>query len=296
MNKKMTLAWTAAMLWGAGQVGATVTVTDINAGNGDQTADLVTELNKCTGGATVSIDGGKLKITAGGNAYAGLLRDMIDSGTAVTLEVGKDLDNVFVGAWQPPVRTVAEACDPAKKSNGTQKLDMTDIKNIATFPGLAGRSPWGAMIHEITEVFAGVKDNLLMKDAHIRGIDAENVALELEGKGQRPQDTVTVPPKPAVPRPGGGYSLFDPYFDAVEGPGWTVWELGSLPSQEGGVNEPTALSWGFFGEATMPHDELIFDLPNIVLENGYFLPIPEPGTAAVVVGLGVLGLARRRGA
>lgn len=292
-NKRIGLAAAGVTLCGAMNAQAAISVTDINAGNGDQTTDLVTELNKCTGGATVSIDAGKLKITDGGNAYAGLIRDMITSGTSITLEVGKDLDNVFVGAWDPPVRTVAEACDPAKKTTGKQKLDMSDIKAINTFPGLAGRSPWGAMIHEISEVFQGLKDSLLMKDAHIRGIDAENISLELEGKGQRPQDSITIPPRPPVRRPGGGYTLFDPYFDATQGPGWTAWDLAGLPSQEGGADQPSPLLWGFFGEFTMPHDELIFDLPNVMLEGGHFVPIPEPGSA-VVLTLGAIGLMARR--
>ncbi len=292
MFKRTSLVATSVILAATHGTQAEIMVSDIDAANGDQTADLVTELNKCTGGATVSIEGGKLKIADGGNAYAGLLRDMIGSGTSVTLQVGKDLDAVFVGAWDPPVRNVTEACDATKKTTGTQRLDISDIKAISTFPGLAGRTPWGAMIHEITEVFVGKRDNLLMKDAHIRGIDAENVSLLLEGKGQRPQDTVTIPPRPPAPRPGGGYTVFDPYFDVDLGPGWTAWELVGLPSQEGGPNQPTALLWGFFGEFTMPHDELVFDLPNIVLEGGSFVPIPEP-SSLILLTLGVLGTCRR---
>ena len=267
---------------------ATVVVTDIKAGDGDQTADLATELTKCTGGAAVTIVGGKLAIAAGGNAYAGLLRDMINSATTVTLEVGNDVPGVFVGAWDPPLTKAADATDATKKSTGKQKLDMKDIKDIAA--KFAWASPWGAMIHEITEVFEATKDSLLYRDAHSRGIDNENIAYALEGKGERPQDFVTIP-KRAPAGTTGGWLVYQPFIDVVQGPGWIVADLIGVEPVDGPLGI-TPLQWGYLGQFTLPEEDLYFPEGNILLRDAWFQPIPEPATLALLA-FGGLMLARR---
>lgn len=276
------LLMSSATTWGV------VMVEDIKGTDGDQTDDLVTELNKCTGGAKVTKAGGKLAIEAGGNAYAGLVRDIIDSGTTITIKAGNNVPNVFVGAFQPGITSAADA--NTKKSNGTQLIDMDDVKNIATLA--PGASPWGGLIHEMTECFRSTKDMLVFNDAHKTGIDAENVAYVLEGKGQRPQDTVVIPVRPVVPRPGGGYSVFEPYYDPTEGPGWLCWDLNSRFTEDGGTS--TALLWGMFGDDSLPLDPLNFDYADIYLEDAKFVPIPEPASVALLLAGGWMASWRSR--
>ena len=153
---------------------AAVTIT----GNAADRAQFLTLINTKATSAISANAAGVLSIAppaAGGdNAYTALIRTAISSATAVTLSLGTCQPGVFVGAWQPPIPPNPKAT----ASNGTQVLDLTDIKALAN-----PHSPACGIIHELWEVFVANRDgDTYNMNAHPRAIGGENTAHTKQGK------------------------------------------------------------------------------------------------------------------
>ncbi len=101
-------------------------------------------------GTAVTIDAqGHIQVAAGGNAGATRLREMAeDAGTTATIEVVDDVAGVSVGAWD---------ADSTGKTTGRQKVDIKDLENFKNVRNSYGLTPDTKLMHEITEVYLGVK-------------------------------------------------------------------------------------------------------------------------------------------
>ncbi len=121
-------------------------------------------------GTTISVGAdGTMSIANGGNASATRLRNMINDGaTSVTLKIVDNDPRVSVGGWQG-----SDPANPKSTTNGTQLIDINDIKNFGNVLNSYGFTPDSKLMHEITEVYEGKKGGLNYEDAHAKGCDAE---------------------------------------------------------------------------------------------------------------------------
>jgi len=121
-------------------------------------------------GTTVSVDTttGYMSIGTGGNASATRLRNMINDTTVdVTLQIVENDPLVWLGGFQPGAGGV---------STGTQQIDINDFRRMGNVSDYNGFTPDMILMHEITEVYSSVKENLKYEGAngaHSRGIGAE---------------------------------------------------------------------------------------------------------------------------
>jgi len=258
-------------------------------------SDFLNTLMGCTGGASVSLDASnRLTIGADGNAYADILRAMANDTTKnQNINLVRGSSGVFIGAFQPHVGDVAQGATTV--SNGSQTIDMGDVDTIGsnhTFPFKP--TAWGALMHELTEVYASTTGNLSFNDAHNKAIANENVSYSLERTGTTRQfDNVQVPQRLPEQRPGGGYTFFVPVVNDLLGPGWWTFDWDIM----GGFGNPTTVDWDYFGQYEL-RDAVIFNGNDIQLTGINFAPVPEPSTVTAfsIGGLCLLWNAwRRRG-
>jgi hypothetical protein len=127
-------------------------------------------------GTTVTIDdAGRMSIRDGGNASARRLRNMInDAGTRARIRIVENDPNVSIGGWQS-----ADPANPKGRSTGTQVVDIGDIEGIGNVINSYGETPDANLMHEITEVYEGVRHGFNYQDAHLRG-DSAGVELMSE--------------------------------------------------------------------------------------------------------------------
>jgi len=121
-------------------------------------------------GTAVTIDeNGDISVADGGNKAADRLRDMAnDAGTSVTIEVVENDPNVHFGRWN--------SSDPANSrgpTTGTQTIDIADFEEIGNVLNSYGITPDCWLMHEITEVYTGVKGGTNYGPAHTKGLEAE---------------------------------------------------------------------------------------------------------------------------
>jgi hypothetical protein len=134
-------------------------------------------------GTTVSIDAdGKVTVAAGGNAAADRLRTMADDPNITPiLEIVVDDPTVEFGGWK--------ALDPDNdrygKTTGRHKIDIKDLENLGNVLPAYGLTPDALLMHEITEVYWGLKMKLTCwayDAAHFeKAIPAENEVYTLNG-------------------------------------------------------------------------------------------------------------------
>ncbi len=212
----------------------------------------------------------------------------------VTIQLFRDVGKTNIGAFQQTVTDNPGACGTV--SSGMQNIDMGDIDLLGTLtvPGRDPKHPnttkWGALMHEITEVYASTSLELVYKDAHNIAIDFENLTYNMEGTGTvRKKDAPMMAP---VSRPGGGYTIFEPVFDDVFGSGYWSFDWDVV----GGFGTQTPLQWGYFGQQSIPDDGLFFGGSEIRLTGIGFVAVPEPDSFAMLFSSGVLaiGAIRRR--
>ena len=128
-------------------------------------------------GTTVGIDAsGNLTIAAGGNASATRLRNMInDAGTSVTLLIIQPNHYVLFGLWN------STTTDLKGPTSGTQTINIADLASTGNVIGSFGFTPDVMLMHEITEVYQGLKFGLMQEDAHRLGMSAERELMAVNG-------------------------------------------------------------------------------------------------------------------
>jgi sugar lactone lactonase YvrE len=160
------------------KVEATITVE----GTAAQRAKLAQWLSSSLG-TTVSIDAnGKLTVAAGGNAAADRLRTMADDpNVSPVLEIVVDDPSVEFGGW----KALDPDTDRYGKTTGRHKIDITDIEGIGNIFNTNGLTPDAVLMHEITEVYWGLKMKLACwayNAAHFeKGIEAEKEVYGIFG-------------------------------------------------------------------------------------------------------------------
>ncbi len=141
-------------------------------GNAAQVKTFVKHLKRCAGKTPVDIDAnGCLTIGAapagGDNKFAENLRTVINSGTSVTIEVGRNVPKIFNGGFNKGA---------GGKSTGTQTIDLDDIEKIP-FSSSQVSTLWAKLMHEIWEVYHAVKNGTTFGPAHAEGIKKENEVI-----------------------------------------------------------------------------------------------------------------------
>lgn len=139
----------------------TIMVTTVGGNNQHQT-DLLNMLTAATGAAVTINNQGKMEIANGGNGCAGILRNAINAAQAITLNVGRNLDGVAIGAFNAGGNGV---------STGTQDLDLDDLSQFGNDNSSGNHTQGALLMHEIWEAIISLRDSIGYADAHKKAIE-----------------------------------------------------------------------------------------------------------------------------
>jgi len=143
--------------------------------NAEQRTKLAKILRFQTG-TNVTIDAsGKVSLAAGGNDCAKELRQIVsDTAVDAKLKVVVSDSRASYGGWKSKIP--GNIYGP---TTGTQNVDIEDLCKIGNFFGSYGFSAGSKLMHEIAEIYHGVKNpTWTYHQAHAQGVDVEKKCMK----------------------------------------------------------------------------------------------------------------------